>query len=116
MSLAPKSYMPFVGVELDEVRALHVGRKTRRFRVFTYQAYNAMGLIGTECNGIAVCDEDHRAVVCDELCRESSGWSGASLLQAEFFRKLVDMEDEDFIRTVNESPRLRSPQWLEGIY
>ena len=37
----------------------------RSFRVLLYGAYNAMGLIGTEKNGIAVLDEDRRQVVLD---------------------------------------------------
>lgn len=114
--LASKNYYPYMGVELDEVREVHLGKKTRHFRIFTYQAYNAMGLIGTEGNGIVVADEDKKHIVCDELCITGSGWFGCTVQQAEFFRSLVDAEDDVFIATVNNSPRLRSPDWLKGVY
>ena len=114
MALHSKSYLPFIGVEHEFLKTLKVGKKTRRFRVFTYQAYSAFGLIGPENNGVAICDEDRNCVVIDELEAQDSGYFGASRQQIELLQRLAAMSQDDFIAFVNADPndRLRDPHWL----
>ena len=103
-----KSVGPFMGTKDDLKRK--VGK--RAFRIVSYQAYNAMGLIGPESNGVAVLDEDRRTVVTDELCRQDSGYFGVSAEQSELARRMAAMPDDEFKAFVSASPRLRDPDWL----
>jgi hypothetical protein len=100
--LTPKNIMPFMGVEFDQV----VGD----YRVITYQAYNAMGLIGSECNGIAILSEKNRDVVLDEYCKQSSGYCGvghAVIKKAIELCELIKTDFDTFREFVNENPRAR---------
>jgi hypothetical protein len=45
------------------------------FRVVAYRAYNAMGLIGSECNGIALLSDTNKDVVFDEHFKATSGYA-----------------------------------------
>jgi len=54
---------PFMGVEFDEI----VSHGDRAFRVITYSAYNAMGLIGTEYNGVAILDENDKTCLAKNI-------------------------------------------------
>ena len=98
--MALPSVGPYVGVSKDTIRP-------DGFRVLVYGAYNAMGLIGSEYNGIAVLDENKKAVVTDNLGRETSGYCGPSVAQLEFFDQLVAMPTDEFKRQINMSARLR---------
>lgn len=93
-----------MGVELDRKVSYPNGR-TLRF--LTYGAYNAFGLIGSEKNGVAVLDEDNKAVVCDELYKEDSGYFGVSLEQRQRFEDLAAKSWEDVCEEVNASARCR---------
>lgn len=95
---------PYIGVSCDEIKEL--GDK-RKFRLIIYGAYNAMGLIGSECNGIAVLDEDNRHVVCDELAKIGSGYFGPSKEQAKLFDYLINADDKTFANIINTHPRTR---------
>mgnify|MGYP003605022521 CR=1 FL=1 len=107
MTLSP-AVGPFMGVVADKLRLFPNGRT---FRVLIYQAYNAFGLIGTEKNGIAILDEDNRAVICDELARTMSGLSVPTRAQTELFQHLTDSEKgmsfEAVAELVNASDRAR---------
>jgi len=107
MTLSP-SVGPFMGVIADKKRRFPNGRT---FRFLVYQAYNALGLIGTEKNGIAILDEDNREVVCDELARSMSGLSVPTQAQTELFQHLTDSEKgmsfEAVAALVNASDRAR---------
>jgi hypothetical protein len=46
----------------------------RTFTVGIAGAYNAMGLIGTEANGVFVCDDDSERVVVTGVARAASGY------------------------------------------
>lgn len=81
----------------------------RHFKVILYGAYNAMGLIGSEKNGIAILDETLMRVVLDEHCREDSGYYGPTENQVAEFNKIVNLEQDDFIEFVNNHPRTREP-------
>ena len=97
-----KSIHPFMGVEFDKT----VGD----FRVITYQAYNAFGLIGPEKNGIAILNEKNRSVVMDEHMRQNSGYYGVGQKVIDEAEKLCYMIENDFnkfVQFVNSNPRAR---------
>jgi len=73
----------------------------RSFRVVLYGAYNAMGLIGTEHNGIAVLDEDRMQVVLDGHYPEESGAFGATEAQACEWRRICRLSSEEFVEFCN---------------
>ncbi len=95
---------PYMGIQADEVKTLDDGR---RFRIILYGAYNAMGLIGSECNGIAILDEDQRLVLCDGIAQMDTGYFGASQGQRGVHDLLVGMNDSAFVAFVNTHPRSR---------
>ena len=95
---------PFTGVSADSKRTFKNGRT---FRIIIYGAYNALGLIGSECNGIAVLDEDNRTVVCDEIATTGSGWYGANAEQKKTFKQLLKIGWEKFQEIINNHPRTR---------
>lgn len=98
---------PYVGVTRDRVIKFKAGRKTRSFRVIVFGAYNAFGLIGPEFNGIAVLDEDQRAVLCDRIAQESSGYFGPSRYQLVKFDRIVDLDWAGFRKFINSHERSR---------
>ena len=102
--LYPRNIGPFTGVEYD-IRVTFSPKKV--FRIATYQAYNAMGLIGSESNGIVVLNEGSKSVVCDEIMKESSGYFGASEKQFRGVMDLVGMTYANFRKVINAQPRLR---------
>jgi hypothetical protein len=80
---------------------------TRTFVLVLYGAYNAMGLIGSECNGIAVLDKDNRLVVLDEHCKIDTGYFGPSESQVREFDRIKAMDADSFLIFCNAHPRLR---------
>lgn len=113
--LYPKNYLPYMGIERDGIRTLtSPDGSTHHFRIFTYQAYNALGLIGSEKNGICIANEDKKFIICDEIGRESSGWLGASSFQLKTWNNLLNCPDSEFIELISSHPRLRNPSWLYG--
>lgn len=102
--LGPKRVGPFMGVQDDCILTFPNGRS---FRLVTYQAYNAQGLIGSESNGIAVLDEDAQRVVVDEIARQTSGYFGVSAQQKAEWTRLTDLSWPAFRKFVNSQPRLR---------
>lgn len=101
--LARKSVGPFVGVTKDAV----FKKGGRTFRLVLYGAYNAFGLIGPECNGIALLDEDERQVILDEEARIASGFYGPSASQKRRFDEIEAMSVKEFKEWVNHHPRRR---------
>lgn len=101
----PRQVGPYVDVTLDRTRQA-CGEE---FRLLLYGAYDAMGLIGYECNGIAVLSNTCRDVVCDEIAKVDSGWGGPTAPQVSMFDKLLSCSDSDFFETLSNSPRLRRP-------
>ena len=94
---------PFEGVTRDQVR--EVGNE--KYRILLYAAYNAMGLVGHESNGIAVLSEDRDNVVCDELGCEPGGGDGASARQQALYDTLLTSSEAQFRETLNASSRSR---------
>lgn len=99
-----KNIAPYMYVSADAIKELSDGRK---FRVIIYGAYNALGLIGTECNGIAILNEIERDVVADEVLKANSGYDTPTLLQKKAFNTLINATDAKFIEYVNTRERLR---------
>lgn len=79
----------------------------RTFRVVLYGAYNAMGLIGTENNGIAILDEDRMQVVLDGHLQEDTGAYGPSDHQMVELRRICRMDSCEFVEFCNTHPRSR---------
>ncbi len=107
MSIVAKSIMPYMGVEFDRTVEFKVGRSKRTFRIWTYQAYNAGGLIGPEFNGIAIADHGRRALVCDGIMCQSSGYFGASKAQLTEAERIAGLPWDQFRAFVNAAPNLR---------
>lgn len=105
--LVAKSIMPYMGVQFDRVVSFVVRKKTRHFRVFTYQAYNAYGLIGSEFNGIAIADDDARELICDGINCQDTGYFGVSQSQLDEFERIVSLSWKQFRDFVNSQPNLR---------
>jgi hypothetical protein len=94
---------PYVNVSRNATR--QVGGD--EFRVVLYGAYDAMGLVGSECNGIVVMSEPSQVIVTDELAIESTGSLGPSKAQIEMFDKLMTCPDEEFRKIVNTSANVQ---------
>lgn len=91
---------PYVGVSRDFNRG--------RYRILIYGAFDAYGLIGTECNGIAVLDNEDRLVVADELGRSpEGGWFGPTEEQRHLAEWLRLCPPDKFAEYINSSGRNR---------
>lgn len=83
------------------------------YRLILYGAYNAMGLIGSEFNGIAVLDNNRMQVWCDNIGGDGTrtGWYRAedeapAHLQ-HLFNYLAMLPHEAFIKAINGESRCR---------
>lgn len=94
---------PYTGVQYDVTVDFGRGRK---YRLATYQAYNALGLIGSE-NGIVILDETKRSVVADEVEKQNTGYFGASESQFKLIDALSSVKWPEFKKVVNDCLRLR---------
>lgn len=79
----------------------------RNLRIVLYGAYNALGLIGPEGNGIAILNEDTYSVVLDEHCKEDTGYFGPSRRQVLEYARIMEMTDEQLEEFIAEHPRTR---------
>jgi hypothetical protein len=77
------------------------------FTIVIYGAYNAMGLIGTEKNGIAILDETRKQVLLDEHQPTNSGYFTPTDRQQRGFDELVGANWEVFQSFVNHHDRAR---------
>lgn len=98
---------PYTFVSREATVNKNAGKSRRSFRIIIYGAYNAMGLIGSECNGIAILDNDSMRVLCDEIMKQPSGYFGPSHGQVQVFERLLKMKWADFQSFVNASRRNR---------
>lgn len=94
----------FVGVSRDKIVTYPNGRK---LRFLLYAAYNAMGLIGPEYNGIAILDEDQRRVLVDNIAKEMTGYFGPSDRQLDEFDRIVELPLFQVRELVHASDRYR---------
>ena len=97
---------PFCGVVLKFSRTIG---KTE-YLVLIYRSYNAMGLIGSEFNGIAVLNDTEKTVVTDNIERCINGYEVPTKKQIDVFKKMRNCTPEEFRDIVNNSPRLREGQ------
>lgn len=101
---------PYEAVTHDHVRE-------DGYRILLSGAYNAMGLIGPEHNGIAVLDEVNKQVVTDCVGRQASGWYGDSGSPGErivaLFEELKNASPEDFAARVNDLGAVRARHLVE---
>lgn len=70
-------------------------------------AYDALGLIGPEHNGVFVLDDTNKRVLTDRNCEESSGYFGPSRRQWDALRDVMKMPAREFVRWVASTPRYR---------
>lgn len=98
---------PYVGISRDDKVSFGRGKAKRTFRVLVYGAYNAMGLIGSEANGIAILDEDRLQVLADEIACMNTGWFGPSQGQTQLFDRITKLDWANFRDLVNTSGRNR---------
>jgi hypothetical protein len=103
-SLVPKNVDRFTGVQFDKQRQLSDGQVVR---VITYQAYNAMGLIGSEYNGVAVLLEEPPRVLTDGLKRSASGYNGVSAAAWRLANHLISCPEHELYHTVVDSENYR---------
>ena len=82
----------------------------RRFKLVIAGAYNASGLIGSECNGILILDDENKLVILDEHARADSGYYGPTNKQVDEFEKLCKMNYEQFMIFCRSHPRSRTPE------
>lgn len=97
--LGNPSIGPYMGITHDEKRG--------RYRLLISGAYNAHGLIGSECNGIVVLDDDTMQVVADGIFKQDSGYFGPSQQQTRIFNHLLSCSPEEFAEIVNNNGRCR---------
>ena len=95
---------PYRGVSRDEILEFPEGRT---FRLLLYGAYDSLGLIGSELNGLAILDEDKKAGLLDNLYVEDTGWYGPSLAQTNAFERVLAMPWLEFKAMVNAEPEKR---------
>lgn len=105
--LVDKNIHPYTGVEFDKNRTVVIDGRIVEFKIITFQALNALGLIGPEMNGIAIFNDTDKNVVCDRILQIQSGYDGASPEQLKLAQELVDMPDDEFREFVNNQARLR---------
>ena len=100
---------PYVGISYDRTVVFHQDDEsiTRTFRLLIYGAFNALGLIGSECNGIVILDVDQLVVLCDEIAKISSGYFGPDVVQIKTFNELAESSWDEFREFVNTHPRSR---------
>lgn len=71
-------------------------------------AYNAMGLIGSEHNGVFILDDTNRNVIADQIDITGSGWFGPTAEQSARQKWLADeATDAEFLDFIEKHPRFR---------
>jgi len=103
---------PYEAVTAQFTRKVRVDGKLHTFLIVTYGAYNAMGLIGTERNGVAILNATAMCVVLDDEAKQSGGWyygfSVASDTKARTRAKeLYVMPMREFREFIVSHPRYR---------
>lgn len=95
----------YMGVFVDKTRQILEGKITLRF--VAYRAYNALGLIGSEFNGIAILDETNKSVLTDNLMKQPSGYSMPEKKIEEEIDRMISMSEDDLRDLILESDRYR---------
>lgn len=92
-------------------RTLVVNDTTIRLYFMLYGAYNALGLIGPERNGLAILNDTRKMVVLDGAFAEDYGWypgyRGPSKRQLEAFNALALLPENLLVEWITEHPNFR---------
>jgi hypothetical protein len=107
--IGEKQVGPYMGVSFDKT----VNHGSSTFRIITYQAFNAQGLIGSEYNGIAILDEDKMEIIVDNIACGPSGYFGVTAAQNAEAERISNMSFSDLSDLVNSSSRAR--RTLSGV-
>lgn len=84
-------------------------KQNRTFRVVLYGAYFKNGILRTSNNGIAIMDQDLRAVVCDGICQDKNALIEPTKYQDEALSMILHWSWNDFVKHINSNPRSRGP-------
>ena len=84
----------YVGIRRQFTRTIN----KKKILVAIYSAYDALGLIGSEYNGVVVLNATDMKVVMDGEGRCESGWFGSTSKQRHIFDQLVTMIKPQFLR------------------
>jgi hypothetical protein len=83
----------------------------RVFIVMLHGAYNARGLIGSECNGLGILDDTKKQVLLAEHMNAPTGWytgfGGPTNEQIAELERVVAMEWDEFVEFVNTNRKAR---------
>jgi hypothetical protein len=98
---------PYESVYGDSLR--NYNGELGRFRVFMSGAYNAYGLIGSECNGIVVLDNKEMRVLCDQIRRSDHSAYGQppGVTLKEMHKAMLEWPDATFCDFINGHARAR---------
>lgn len=78
-----------------------------KFIVGVSTALNAMGLIGTEYNGLFILDDTNKRVVLDQHKRGASGGFGPSAEQLAALDEVMALSKKDFLAFIKAHPHYR---------
>lgn len=101
---------PYEAIAACCTRTIDVDGEDITIHIMLSGAYNALGLIGTEMNGIVILNETHKAIVLDRAFEASFGWygyGGPTKRQQEAFATLAIMPDEDLVAWIRDHERYR---------
>ena len=101
--IGDKQVGPFMGVDFDKT----VKRGERTFRIITYQAYNAFGLIGSEVNGVAILDEDKKEVLARNIARIDQAYFGLTKEQNEEAERISGLSLKELVDFID----VHRPPW-----
>lgn len=85
-----------------------------KYRLFVSNAFNAMGLIGTEHNGIVILDECRKQVVLDRHAEAAPGMGGCQQ-QLDELERLIGLPDDEFVEFMRSHPRCRPNLHFPGV-
>lgn len=109
-SKAPGGH-PYEAIAKCCTRTLEIDGEDIKIHIMLSGAYNALGLIGPEMNGIVVLNDTHKAVVVDMVCQEPYGWYGSyggpSPDQIELFNLMATMPEQALVDYIRSHERYR---------
>lgn len=102
---------PYEYVAMCCTRTIDVDGEDIKIHIMLYGAYNALGLIGPEYNGIAILNDTHKAVVLDGEAAEDYGWypgyGSPTHEQVAAFNSIAVMDEAALVDFIRAHPRYR---------
>ncbi len=83
-----------------------------QYAIFIAGAYNAMGLVGFERNGVVVLNLTHKTVVADSHMQAATGHDGATEEQVSEFNRLIGLRGPALLKAFREMKTFRGLQSL----